>query len=44
MKACFVDIREGEFKRRRKENQILLQLALIVGSYLLGYITYSGEK
>ncbi|XP_078494137.1 growth hormone secretagogue receptor type 1-like [Ciona intestinalis] len=33
-----------ETKRRRKENQVILQLALIVGSYLLGYIPHTAYQ
>ena len=29
--------KEGEKRRTRKENQLLLQLYLIVGSFLFGY-------
>ena len=35
---------EFEKRKRQKENQIALQLILIVGSFLLGYIPYTGEK
>ena len=31
------DVRESEIIRRKRENQIVVQLALIVGSFLFGY-------
>jgi len=35
-------IDQSEAHRRRKENQIIAQVALIVGSFLLGYIPKTG--
>ena len=34
---------DGELKRQRKENQAILQLLLIVGSFLFGYVPYCGK-
>ena len=30
------------WKRRKKENQIILQLFMIVGSFIIGYLPYTG--
>ena len=37
-----MSVRESEEKRRKKENHIILQLSLIVGSFLLGYFPTTG--
>ena len=37
------DVGETEMIRRKKENQIVLQLLLIVGAFMLGYIPTTGE-
>ena len=33
---------EHDLKRRKKENQIILQLFMIVGSFIIGYLPYTG--
>jgi len=33
-----------EAARQRKENQAIAQLALIVGSFMLGYLPQTGEN
>ena len=35
---------QSEYFRRRKENQIIVQVSLIVGSFLLGYLPRTGSK
>ena len=36
------NFRETEIERRKKERHIIVQLTLIVGSFILGYIPPSG--
>jgi len=34
---------ESELIRQKKENQAILQLSLIVGSFMLGYLPFCGK-
>ena len=37
-------INESELRRQRKENQAIVQLMMIIGSFLLGYVPMCGKQ
>ena len=44
MVVIVAETAEVKRSKRKKENQIVLQLSLIVGSFVLGYFSVSGES